>query len=136
MHLKTGEAAARATAAARSAVEALQKGADPAEVARQQRVEWVEVQDAGRQAAAVDPALLARVFQLTRPQAGRDAPGAAELPGGDAAVIALRSVTEGQVAGAEAAARQVNQIYGRMTYDALVEALRGNANVEVFADRL
>jgi len=132
--LKTFEAATRASAAARAAAESLRQGTDPAEVARQQSAEWVEVRDAGRQASELDPAILARAFELPRPQSGRETPGTAELASGDAALIALRSVTEGQPA--SAAERRLDQVYGRLLYDALVETLRRQADVEIFSERL
>jgi hypothetical protein len=79
------------------------------------------------------------VFQLPKPSGGQPVLGTASLAGGDAAVIALQAVVDGQPAlkaGGTPAERRLDQAYGQLTYDALVEALRAGANVQVYNDRL
>lgn len=137
--LRTLAASERAEAAARALVQELRAGGDRGELARRQGLEWVEVADAGRQGGTSDAAITARVFQLPRPPAGQPVLGTASLTGGDAAVIALQAVVDGQPASTMAGApaeRRLDQAYGRVAYDALVETLRSGANVHVYADRL
>ena len=58
---------------------------------------------------------------------------------GNAAVIALQSVLDGEPAAKTAGApadRILDQAYGQAMYDSLVETLRAGASVEVYNDRL
>ncbi len=137
--LRVLAASERAEAAARTLVRELSAGGDKGELARRLGLEWVEVADAGRQGGAADPAITARVFQLPKPSGSQPVLGVASLAGGDAAVIALQAVVDGQPAlkaGGTPAERRLDQVYGQLTYDALVEALRAGANVQIYNDRL
>ena len=137
--LSSRAATEQAEAAARAVVQELQGGLDRAELARREGLEWVEVVEGKRRASGIDPAISARVFQLPKPVAEQRVFGTAPVANGDAAVIALQSVLDGEPAAKTAGApadRILDQAYGQATYDSLVETLRTGASVEVYNDRL
>ena len=137
--LSSRAATEQAEAAARAVVQELQGGLDRAELARREGLEWVEVVEGKRRASGIDPAITARVFQLPKPVAEQRVFGAASVANGDAAVIALQSVLDGEPAAKTAGApadRILDQAYGQAMYDSLVETLRAGASVEVYNDRL
>ncbi len=132
-------AAQQAEATAQTLMQGLRGGADRAELARGQGLEWVEVAEAGRQGGETDSAITSRVFQLPRPAAGYPVLATATLANGDAAVIALKAVVDGETAGKAAGASpgtRFDPAYGRLVYDALVDTVRAGADVRVYQDRL
>lgn len=136
--LKAEDARARAAALAKDVVRALRDGGDPTQPLGQQDVQWVDVPGAGRGSAAGPAEVLAEAFRLPRPQPDRESYGEAVLANGDAAVIALRQVSDGSDSQKESdqLKRLVGELYGRGLYDAVVESLRQRADVKLFPDRI
>ncbi len=114
-----------------AALEALRAGESPELVAQAQGGDWREPQWVGRNGGDdIAPAAVQRLFRLPQPA---DAPvyGEAVLPGGDRAVLVFSELRSGEIE--ELPAQQIAQAEqrrGSIEYAALVETLRGRAEVE------
>lgn len=129
----------RAAAVAAELLERLRAGEDPAAVAGERGLEWVETAEGGRDVSGVAPEIVRAAFQAERPAGDRPTFADVALPNGDVAVIALRAVSEPSEVSTEALERlrrQVEAAYGRVAYAAFVQAVRAQADVETYQDRL
>jgi peptidyl-prolyl cis-trans isomerase D len=106
--LRQQRAAEAALAAAETLVERLQGGADLAALAAQVEPEAATVEEPGKVARTepgVPPTVLELAFDAPRPAAGAASYATGQQPDGDAVVVAVRAVEDGDGEGLEPAAR-------------------------------
>lgn len=94
-----------------------------------------------RDAASFDPRLLAAVFKMPRPVAGKPDTALVPLSGGRYALVALSAVRDGDAASFPKAERdvlrkQMSQAIGTQDVLGLIDALRVKAKVETAPDRM
>jgi peptidyl-prolyl cis-trans isomerase D len=129
----------KAVAVAAELLERLRAGEDLAAVAGARGLEWVETGEVGREASGVAAEVVTAAFQVERPAGDRPTFADVALPNGDVAVIALRAVSEPHEVSTEALERirrQIEAAYGRVAYTGFVQAVRAQADVETYKDRL
>jgi hypothetical protein len=117
-------------------------GQDRDTVAQGHGLQWNRKEGLSRNGAGVDRTILGRVFQLERPAQGDNVYGHVVLPTGAYVVLDLESVDdpEGEQLAAsperETWMDRLEQGYGEGAYQALLSALRAEADVKIFRQRL
>ena len=125
----------------RALLEQLQNGEDKQGVAARAELEWSGEAEFARNAPNADPGLLGTVFRMPRPLPGQMVFSGTQTVSGDFVVVALRKVVDGSISGDDkeqqtAARRNLEVEAGRASYDAVVQTLRDNADVEIFRESL
>jgi len=134
-------ARARATTEGEKALARLRGGEDPLAVAGDLELEWSAGRELRRDSQEVGAAVREAVFRIPRPAAGEVAYDGVVTDAGDFAVIALADVADGeleQLAETErdTARRSLEAQLGRAGYDAVVRALRDDADVTIHRENL
>lgn len=119
----------------------LEKGETLEQIAAPLKLKIEQQKDIGRNAVNLDPALVAEVFKLGRPQEGKPATAQVALPGDVYALVVLDGVKDGDPTkldpkSREAARNQLEQSVGEETVRGYIDALRKSAKIEVAEDRL
>jgi peptidyl-prolyl cis-trans isomerase D len=125
----------------RALLEQLQNGEDKQSVAARAELDWSGEAEFARNSPNADPGLLSTVFRMPRPLPGQMVFSGTQTAGGDFVVVALRKVVDGSISGDDkeqqtAARRNLEADAGRASYDAVVQTLRDNADVEIFRENL
>ena len=139
--LRQAKARKMATEQGQQIVQALKEGADPEALGEERELSWIERKDVSRSGAQVPPSLIDSVFQLERPTFGSGVYGGTGLPSGDYAVIALKSVADGDLAGADQGEKDalratLERGTGTDVFEAFVQALRAKAEIKVFPESM
>ncbi len=116
-------------------------GAELAELASAEEAQWSSPAPVGRSDSSMDPTILREAFRLPRPEDGTASFGSVDLPGGDRAVVMVAAVIEGSPEAVEDETReQVISMLRRQgsaaEFDGLMRALREDADIKLFPDRL
>ncbi len=139
--LRKAKARKMATEQGQQIVQALREGADPEALGEEREFSWIERKEISRSGAQAPPSLIDSVFQLERPTFGSGVYGGTGLPSGDYAVIALKSVADGDLAGADQGEKDalratLERGTGTDVFEAFVQALRAKAEIKVFPESM
>ncbi len=139
--LRQENARARTQAEGEKAMAALRDGRALAEVAASLGVTPRALGFVGRQDANLPPAVLAELFRMPRPEAGKPSYAGVVLADGSYGVLALTAVQDGNVAAMSAEDReaQIQMLNGRLAgseFAAFRRALEQDIKVEVNASQL
>ncbi|NOX75205.1 MAG: peptidylprolyl isomerase [Gammaproteobacteria bacterium] len=104
--LVSDHARAQAKQAGLDAVNKLESGESSEQIASALKLKWEIVNAAGREMGSVDRTILGKVFKLKKPEGEASTFGGVVLNNGAFAVIALKAVTEGDLASLDEAARE------------------------------
>jgi peptidyl-prolyl cis-trans isomerase D len=131
--LQQQKASSAALEAAQAMVERLQAGEEMTAVIGDFEVQTPGL--VGRTAPGIPPAVLELAFTMPRPTDGSQSFASGESGAGDALVVAVAKVADGDSAGLdeparEAEARMLSDSLGRGAYDRLVDDLEARAKVE------
>ena len=121
--------------------ERLQKGETLEQIAEPLKAKVTSEKDIGRTAANLDQALVAEVFKLSRPQAGKPASAQVALANDAYALVSLDAVNDADPAkldakSREAARNQLAQSIGNDAVRGFVDSLRKSAKIKIAEDRL
>jgi peptidyl-prolyl cis-trans isomerase D len=135
------EARKGAADSGRALLERLEDGEDRQRVAEQAGLVWSGESELARDSGGADAGVLRTAFRLARPAPGTAVFGGTEVAGGDFVIVALERVVDGSLDGEDTeqratAKRQLEVEAGRATYDAVVETLRGQADVVILRENL
>jgi len=139
--LAAREARKLATDSGRTLLERLQSGEDKQDVAAQAELEWSGELELARDSRNVDASVVNTVFRMTRPGSAQTVFEGIAGASGDFVVVGLSRVIDGVLADEdkeqrEAATRNLEVEAGRAAYDAVVRALRDNADVVIIRENL
>ena len=134
--LKDEQARSSSLHAAQEALEHLSSGGSRQSLSEQLAVEWVSHTEVGRDATSISRSIVEKVFELPRPDAGRESYAMVSTASGDRVLIALSAVIEGDAQSLANEQRQAleNELvsdYGRSAFDAFVQTIRDQADVVV-----
>jgi peptidyl-prolyl cis-trans isomerase D len=139
--LAAREARTRAADSGRALLERLESGEDRQTVADEAGLAWSGDKELQRDSADLDAGVRDTAFRLARPAPGSNTFGGSVAAGGDFVIVDVKQVVDGSLGEEDeearnAARRQLEVEAGRATYDAVVETLRGSAEVAVFRENL
>lgn len=133
--------AKKAKANADALLAQLDKGESLEQLAGAQKAEVVDHKGIGRDAATVDSALVKAAFEMPRSAAGKANNRLVDLGGDVYALIQLDKVTDGDPSKLDAKTREaarnaLSQGGGSEAASGFIDALRKNAKIKVFEDKL
>jgi peptidyl-prolyl cis-trans isomerase D len=139
--LAAREARKLAADTGRGILERLQAGEDKQSVATQTELSWSGESEIPRNSADVDEGVLNTAFRLPRPAPGAPVFGGTAIADGDFVIVAVQQVLDGSLAAVDeeqrtAAKRSLEIEEGRAAYDAVVRALRDDADVTIIRENL
>lgn len=125
----------------RTLLERLQSGEDKQDVAAQAELEWSGELELARDSRNVDARVVNTAFRMMRPGSAQTVFEGIAGASGDFVIVGLSRVIDGVLAGEdkeqqEAATRNLEVEAGRAAYDAVVQALRDNADVVIVRENL
>ena len=131
--LRQERAAQAAQAAAEQAAEALRQGKPLAEVAGEDTLHEPKLVARGER--DLPPEVSDLAFTLPAPAQGASSVGTVDLAGGDAAVVSVSKVEDGEVAEPapgtpDPAESMLSQLMGRQTFDAVLDDMARRADIE------
>ena len=134
--LKDEEAKTSSLRAAEEALDHLSSGGGRQSLSERLGIEWVAHTEVGRDVIPSRHSVVERVFELPRPDAGRESYAMVSSASGDRVLIALTAVIEGDPLSLASEQRQAleNELasdYGRSAFDAFVQTIRDQADVVV-----
>lgn len=138
--LRSEKAKAKLQEQAKALLKRVQDGEDPTAVAQSVGAEWNRPGFVGREDSAVNPAVIKAAFESIKPEQ-KPVVKLLHLSGGDAAVLAVYAVRDGDLAKVDAEARKVledsqSQTGGQMAFESLVGTWRNEAKVVTYPDRI
>jgi len=139
--LATEEARKRATESGRVLLSRLQAGEDRQSVAAEAELDWSGDTELERHATGAGAEIASSVFRMARPMEGQSVYGDTVTANGDFVVVALEKVIDGSLGAEEqelrtAAKRNLEVEAGRASYDAVVQTLRGTADIVIMRENL
>lgn len=125
----------------RTLLERLQSGEDKQDVAAQAELEWSGELELARDSRNVDARVVNTAFRMMRPGSAQTVFEGIAGASGDFVIVGLSRVIDGVLADEdkeqqEAATRNLEVEAGRAAYDAVVQALRDNADVVIVRENL
>lgn len=138
--LRSNKARAKLQEEAQVLLKRVQDGDDPATVAQSVGAEWKRPGFIGRDDSGVDQLIVKAAFESAKPTE-KPLVKLLNLNAGDAAVLVLFAVREGDLAKVDAEARKVlqdsqSQAAGQAAFKSLVDSWRSNAKVTTYPDRI
>lgn len=140
--VRADEAEAEAQELAAQLAERVEAGAELASLAEDRpAVSYVDAGLVGRGSSEVPREVLQQAFRLPKPSAGEPSRARVELPQGDQVLLAVTAVQEGTAEALEPEQRerlvqQLEALYGDAAIAGFVQALREEAEVTIYEDRL
>ena len=139
--LATEEARKLAAESGRVLLSRLQAGEDRQTVAAEAELDWSGDTELERQATGAGAEIASSVFRMARPMEGLSVYGDTVTANGDFVVVALEKVIDGSLGAEEqelrtAAKRNLEVEAGRTAYDAVVQTLRGTADIVIMRENL
>ena len=139
--LATEEARKLAAESGRVLLSRLQAGEDRQTVAAEAELDWSGDTELERQATGAGAEIASSVFRMARPMEGQSVYGDTVTANGDFVVVALEKVIDGSLGAEEqelrtAAKRNLEVEAGRTAYDAVVQTLRGTADIVIMRENL
>ncbi len=125
----------------RSLLQRLKDGEDAQMVAEQAELDWAGESELERDAADSNISVRSTAFRMARPAPGQTLFGGTATTGGDYVIVGLKRVIDGALADEDqgqqnATRRNLEVAAGRTVYDAVVQTLRGDADVVVVRENL
>lgn len=138
--LRTSKATAKLQEEAQVLLKRMENGEDPAAVAQSVGAEWKKPGYIGREDSGVDQAIVKAAFASPKP-ADKPAIQLLKLGAGDAALLVVYAVRDGDIAKVDAEARKVlqdsqSQARGQAAFKSLVDGWRSDATVVTYPDRI
>lgn len=138
--LRNSKATAKLQEEAQALLKRMQDGEDPVAVAQSGGAEWKKLGFIGRQDSGVDQAVVKAAFESAKP-ADKPVFKLLNLDAGDAALLAVHAVRDGDIAKVDAEARKVlqdsqSQSHGQAAFKSLVDGWRSDAKVVTYPDRI
>jgi peptidyl-prolyl cis-trans isomerase D len=139
--LAAREARRLAADSGRMLLERLRDGEDKQDVAAQAELEWSGELALGRDSRNADGSVVSTAFRMMRPASTQTVFDGSAGASGDFVIVALVRVVDGAIVGEgkeqrDAATRNLEVEAGRAAYDAVVQALRNNAEVVIIRENL
>jgi len=122
-------------------VAAVRAGKSPQAEAERTGAAWEGPRQVSRAESGLDPALREATFALPHPTEELPSVSEVQVAGGDRTVVVLHRVEDGDPGSLDAAGREalraaLAQEYGQGQFRALLTAIRGRTDIQVFQDRL
>ena len=139
--LRVTRARQKAEQTGQAMLDELRAGANPEQVAQAEDLKWESPVTIKRDDRSLNAELVRKAFALPRPDRGASTYGGLAFPSGDYVVVQVLSVEDGSPDGVDSKERQVlrqslARDQGREEFGAWMAALRSQADVAVYADRL
>ena len=139
--LRTEMARTKAAEAGKALVQRLTKGAKLGDIAAELKLAVKDVPGLKRKDAGQPPEVVAATFRLAKPVKGQTNAETVALENGDQVVLVLQAVHDGDPTKLSkedllAYKRELLRAYGTSEFEAMVDALRAQAKIKVWDDRI